>query len=57
MLKKWRPILEQKTGKNRLENLSTEIRKTMISMGYASEKAAHFGGGLSMVEILASLYG
>ena len=25
-------------------------------MGYASEKAVHFGGSLSMVEILASLY-
>ena len=33
------------------------MRTTMIEMGYACGTSAHFGGGLSMVEILATLYG
>jgi transketolase len=49
--------LKQKNDQHSLKDLSKEIRKVMLKMGYASEKAAHFGGGLSMVEILTSLYG
>ena len=40
-----------------LENLSKEIREVMLNVGYNSKNAAHFGGGLSMVEVLTSLYG
>lgn len=33
------------------------MRATMIEMGYRCGTSAHFGGGLSMVEILVALYG
>ena len=39
-----------------LQNLSYDIRKVMIDMGYKCGTSAHFGGGLSMVECLTTLY-
>ena len=40
-----------------LEDQALEIRKVMIEMGYSCGTSAHFGGGLSMVELLTFLYG
>ncbi len=43
--------------KTELENLSKDIRLDIIKTGYlAGIKGAHFGGCLSIVEILATLY-
>lgn len=41
-----------------IENLAKKVRISIIETGYAAGKnAAHFGGALSAVEILSSLYG
>lgn len=41
-----------------IENLAKKIRRSIIETGYiAGRNAAHFGGSLSTVEILACLYG
>ena len=41
-----------------IENLSKQMRLSVIETGYgAGKNAAHFGGALSAVEILACLYG
>ena len=56
-------ILLRRTGRidmirYELENLSKKIRKDILIMGYHSgTKGAHIGGGMSIVEILAVLYG
>lgn len=43
---------------NTLRTFAKKIRLSAIKMGYgAGKKGAHFGGGLSSVEILACLYG
>ena len=40
-----------------IEVLASNIRKDIIKTGYLSgKKGAHFGGSLSMAEILATLY-
>lgn len=39
-----------------LENRAKEIRKEILSIGFACGKSAHFGGALSMVEILSTLF-
>ena len=44
-------------SESELRDLSLDIRKVMINMGYKCGTSAHFGGGLSMVEILTTLYG
>lgn len=41
-----------------LRNLSKQIRRDILEMGFAGGiNGAHFGGSLSLVEIMASLYG
>lgn len=40
-----------------INNKAKEMRRLMIEMGYRCGTSAHFGGGLSMVEILSVLYG
>ena len=41
-----------------IESLAKKIRLSAVKMGFkAGKNAAHFGGGLSAVEILACLYG
>lgn len=49
--------MKQEYCESRLKKIAGEMRTTMIEMGYACGTSAHFGGGLSMVEILATLYG
>ena len=44
-------------SESELRDLSLDIRKVMINMGYKCGTSAQFGGGLSMVEILTTLYG
>jgi transketolase len=39
-----------------LEEKAKEIRKEILSIGSSCGKSAHFGGALSMVEILSSLF-
>ena len=42
----------------RISDLAKKMRRSAIEMGYAAgKKGAHFGGGLSCIEILACLYG
>lgn len=43
-------------SESQLKETALEIRKVMIDMGYNCGTSAHFGGGLSMVEILTTLY-
>jgi len=40
-----------------LKKSAEKMRTVMIEMGYRCGSSAHFGGGLSMVEILVALYG
>ena len=40
-----------------LKKSAKEMRTVMIEMGYRCGSSAHFGGGLSMVEVLVALYG
>ena len=40
-----------------LKESAKKMRTTMIEMGYRCGSSAHFGGGLSMVEVLVALYG
>ena len=46
-----------KKESERLKGLARNMRHLMIDMGYKCGTSAHFGGGLSMVEILTALYG
>ena len=39
-----------------LSNLSTEMRKTILELSFNCGHAAHIGGGMSIVDILATLY-
>jgi transketolase len=48
--------LSKNSSENQLKETALEIRKVMIDMGYNCGTSAHFGGGLSMVEILTTLY-
>jgi len=48
--------MRNRFSQKRLSQLSLQMRKTMIQMGYDCGTSAHFGGGLSMVESLAVLY-
>ena len=50
-------MLIDENEKARLVDLAQTMRKVIIEMGYRCGTSAHFGGGLSMVEILATLYG
>lgn len=49
--------LLDKNKSKELKNSAKEMRTVMIEMGYRCGSSAHFGGGLSMVEILVALYG
>lgn len=40
-----------------LKKSANKMRTIMIEMGYRCGTSAHFGGGLSMVEVLVALYG
>jgi len=44
-------------NKYRVEALALEMRKKILEMSLACNNSAHLGGGLSLVEILATLYG
>ena len=48
--------MKNRFSQKRLTQLTLQMRKTMIQMGYDCGTSAHFGGGLSMVESLAVLY-
>ena len=48
--------MSKNSSENQLKETALEIRKVMIDMGYNCGTSAHFGGGLSMVEILTTLY-
>jgi transketolase len=48
--------LSKNSNESQLKETALEIRKVMIDMGYNCGTSAHFGGGLSMVEILTTLY-
>jgi transketolase len=41
----------------KIENLALKIRKKILEISLACNNSAHLGGGLSMVEIFATLYG
>ena len=41
----------------KIENMSLFMRRKILDISYQSAQAAHLGGGLSIVEILATLYG
>jgi len=49
--------LSKEFDESRLISLALDMRKVMINMGYSCGTSAHFGGGLSMVEVLTILYG
>jgi len=49
--------LKKKYTIHELEDQALEIRKVMIEMGFSCGTSSHFGGGLSMVELLTFLYG
>ena len=49
--------LLDKNKSKELKNSAKEMRTVMIEMGYRCGSSAHFGGGLSMVEVLVALYG
>jgi len=49
-------FLKKEFNLKELQDLSYDVRKVMIDMGYKCGTSAHFGGGLSMVECLATLY-
>ena len=40
----------------KLNSICREMRKTILETSYECKEAAHIGGALSMVEILAVLY-
>ena len=40
----------------KIENMSLFMRRKILDISYLSSQAAHLGGGLSMVEIMATLY-
>ena len=40
-----------------VEQLAFRMRKTALKMAYECGVAAHIGGGLSIIDILATLYG
>ena len=40
----------------KIEQASTFMRKKILEISYKSSHSAHLGGGLSMVEIMATLY-
>ena len=46
-----------KMNKERIETIALEMRKKILEMSLACNNSAHLGGGLSLVEILATLYG
>ena len=48
--------MKEKNNEVRLEEIATEMRCVMMEMGYSSGTSSHFGGSLSMVEILTTLY-
>ena len=41
---------------NKIENMALFMRRKILDISYQSSHAAHRGGGLSMVEIMATLY-
>ena len=40
----------------KIENMAIFMRRKILEISYRSPHAAHLGGGLSMVEIMATLY-
>jgi len=49
--------MDQKTEIEKIKNLTKEIRKNILTMSLAAgASSSHFGGSLSTVEILATLY-
>ena len=49
--------MDQKTEIEKIKNLTKEIRKDILTMSLAAgASSSHFGGSLSTVEILATLY-
>ena len=40
----------------KIDKICYEMRKTILQTSYNCKEAAHIGGALSMVEILAILY-
>jgi len=40
-----------------IESLALKMRKKILEMSFACNNSAHLGGGLSLVEIMATLYG
>lgn len=43
-------------NRDELEKIASSARRKMIDIGYASNYAVHFGGGLSSIDILTYLY-
>jgi transketolase len=41
----------------RIKNMAGAMRRNVLDMAYSCGSAAHLGGGLSIVEIMATLYG
>ena len=41
---------------NKIENMALFMRRKILDISYQSSRAAHLGGGLSMVEVMATLY-
>jgi transketolase len=41
---------------NKIENMALFMRRKILDISYQSSSAAHLGGGLSMVEVMATLY-
>ena len=41
----------------RIEDMATKMRRMILDMSHSCDRSAHIGGGLSVVDIVATLYG
>jgi len=51
-------VIEKKYSLNKIKKMSLNMRKNILEMAFsAGSSSTHFGGGLSIVDITATLYG
>ena len=51
-------MIERENSVNKIKKMSQNMRRNILEMAYSSgSSSTHFGGGLSMVDITATLYG
>ena len=49
--------MKRTTEVNAIENLASSMRKTALKVAFECNEPAHIGGGMSIIDILATLYG